>query len=363
MSNLEATPSETLCAAEPGTAGLELIEPRSVPLGGLRSMTVRRTLPQKKRSFIGAWCFLDHYGPDDVSVTGGMNVPAHPHTGLQTVSWLFSGEIEHRDSAGFHAMVRPGELNLMTAGHGISHSERSTAETTLLHGAQLWVALPQRARRTPKTFAHYVPPLARGVGWQGQVFLGALLGEHSPVETHSALVGAEIRLEAGTVMQFAVDPRFEHGLLVDVGSVHLGPSVKLHTETRAATLVGDRDGGSPPDSIEVLKDHLAYVAPGVETVRISAGPEGARVLFIGGEPLGEQIVMWWNFIASSHEEIVQARADWQAQLAAEGVGDPSGGMPIHAPSSASSGRFGLPAGEPEPPLPAPKLPLARLKPR
>src|SRR5690606_15571425 len=140
VSNPEQHPRETICAApataEPKTRGVELLEPRDVPLGGLRAMNVRRTLPQRSRSLIGAWCFLDHYGPDDVAATGGMNVPAHPHIGLQTVSWLFSGEIEHRDSAGFHALVRPGELNLMTAGSGISHSERSTSETTTLHRAE-----------------------------------------------------------------------------------------------------------------------------------------------------------------------------------------------------------------------------------
>lgn len=108
---------------------VEILSPRDVPLGGLRAMTVRRTLPQRQRSLIGAWCFVDHYGPDDVSATGGMVVPPHPHTGLSTVSWLFSGEIEHRDSAGHHAMVRPGEMNLMTAGRGITHSEYSTPST------------------------------------------------------------------------------------------------------------------------------------------------------------------------------------------------------------------------------------------
>ena len=123
---------------------VEILTPREVPLGGIRSMTVRRTLPQRHRSLIGAWCFLDHYGPDEVPVTGGMRVTPHPHTGLQTVSWLFTGEIEHRDSAGNHALVRPGELNLMTAGHGISHSEVSTPSASVLHGAQLWVALPDQ---------------------------------------------------------------------------------------------------------------------------------------------------------------------------------------------------------------------------
>ena len=120
-------------------------------------MTVRRTLPQRERSLIGAWCFVDHYGPDDVADTGGMTVPPHPHTGLQTVSWLFEGEVEHRDSTGAHALVRPGEVNLMTAGSVIQHSEVSTPETTRLHGAQLWVALPDRDRHVAPFFEHAEP--------------------------------------------------------------------------------------------------------------------------------------------------------------------------------------------------------------
>src|SRR5918995_5893358 len=144
VSNVEAVPVELTCrGGEPGTHAVEVLVPRDVPLGGPRAMTVRRTLPQRHRSLIGAWCFADHYGPDPVEDTGGMSVAPHPHTGLQTVSWLFTGEIEHRDSAGHHAMVRPGELNLMTGGRGISHSEVSTADTAVLHGVQLWVALPE----------------------------------------------------------------------------------------------------------------------------------------------------------------------------------------------------------------------------
>ena len=136
---------------------MEILGPREVPLGGLRAMTVRRTLPQRQRTFVGAWCFVDHYGPDPVDVQGGMVVPPHPHTGLQTASWLFTGEVEHRDSAGHHAFVRPGELNLMTAGRGISHSEYSTPGTSVLHGAQLWLALPEADRFTDPTFEHHVP--------------------------------------------------------------------------------------------------------------------------------------------------------------------------------------------------------------
>lgn len=352
MSNPDQHPDETPCESTPAHNGraIEIISPRDVPLGGLRAMTVRRTLPQRSRSLIGAWCFLDHYGPDDVSMTGGMNVPAHPHTGLQTVSWLFSGEIEHRDSAGFHATVRPGELNLMTAGHGISHSERSTPETTALHGAQLWLALPAHARGGAKGFAHYAPPVVNGAGWRAQVFLGALLGSHSPVATHTALLGAELGLDPGAQLELELDPSFEHGVLVDTGGVAIsaGRSARSAPGARAAT-----------DAVTVAKDHLAYLPPGTARITLTAtSPEPTRLLLIGGEPLGERIVMWWNFIGTDHDEIARARADWQAQLAAAGVAD------VAAPSGEGDPtRFGLPEGEPEPPLPAPPLPIARLLPR
>lgn len=357
MSNSERFPKETMCAAGSADA-VQILEPREVPLGGLRAMDVRRTLPQRSRSLIGAWCFLDHYGPDAVSATGGMNVDAHPHIGLQTASWLFSGEIEHRDSAGFHAVVKPGELNLMTAGRGISHSERSTPETEILHGAQLWIALPSDKRDTPKTLEHYVPPVVRGSGWRAQVFLGSLLGSTSDVVTHSPLVGAEIRIEASGSLDFPVDPGYEHGVLVDSGEVTL-----------------ERSGQSGADRVPVAEDHLAYLPPGSERLRIVAGGEGARILVIGGEPFAEDLVMWWNFVGSDHEEIARARADWQAQIAAAGVADVAVvGAPGPAVAAAGNGagvtsgtpdahRFGLPENEPEPPLSAPPLPLARLIPR
>lgn len=160
--------------------GVEVLTPRDVPLGGPRAMTVRRTLPQRARTLIGAWCFIDHYGPDDVAETGGMDVAPHPHIGLQTVSWLFSGEIEHRDSLGSHAFVRPGELNLMTGGHGISHTEVSTPGTALLHGVQLWVALDAH-RHTGRDFRHHVPAPVHLDGAVIRVFLGSLAGDTSPV--------------------------------------------------------------------------------------------------------------------------------------------------------------------------------------
>ena len=208
MTNLETTHDTLLCVDPERSAGVETLTPRDVPLGGIRAMSVRRTLPQRARSFIGAWCFLDHYGPDDVDRTGGMRVPPHPHTGLQTVSWLFTGEVEHRDSAGHHALVRPGELNLMTAGRGISHSEMSTDRTDMLHGAQLWVALPDDARDSAPDFVHHVPEPVSGDGWEARVFLGTLLGSASPVPTATRLLGAELVLDSDRSLEFEVDRRF-----------------------------------------------------------------------------------------------------------------------------------------------------------
>jgi redox-sensitive bicupin YhaK (pirin superfamily) len=324
MSNLEKAPAEVICdAATQSSAGVELLTPRDVPLGGPRAMTVRRTLPQRGRSFIGAWCFADHYGPDDVSVTGGMVVPPHPHTGLQTVSWLFAGEIEHRDSAGSHAMVRPGELNLMTAGRGISHSEVSTPATTVLHGVQLWTALPDATRHYQPFFEHYVPPATTIGGATVRVFLGTLGGNASPATTFSPLVGAQIDLPAGSEVILPLDPAFEHGVLVDAGDL-------------------DVDGGAIPVA------HLAYLGGGRASIALAAGETPVRALLIGGVPLGERIVMWWNFIGRGHEEVVAYRSQWQADVVDGGDGD---------------GRFGSVAGYPGRPLPAPVMPNVRLRPR
>ncbi len=296
---------------------MEVLTPREVPLGGLRSMSVRRTLPQRQRSLIGAWCFVDHYGPDDVDGAGAMVVAPHPHTGLQTVSWLFTGEIEHRDSAGHHAVVRPGELNLMTAGRGISHSEYSTAGTTTLHGAQLWVALPDGHRQVDPTFEHHTPEPVSGGGWQARVFLGSLLGSTSPVRTFSPLLGAELTLQAGASLTVPVEPSYELGVLVDTGAVTVD--------------------GSPLDSHE-----LGFVPPGSSSLRIRAAQD-ARLLLLGGPPFGEKIVMWWNFIGRRHEEVVTYRAEWEALI-----------------TDGRAGRFQLPQRDPQAPLHAPPLPNARL---
>lgn len=322
MSALDPDPHEVTCAAGP-TAAVEVLVPREVPLGGPRAMTVRRTLPSRRRTLIGAWCFVDHYGPDDVA----MVVPPHPHIGLQTVSWLFTGEIEHRDSAGHHALVRPGEVNLMTAGRGISHSEVSTDASSVLHGAQLWVALPGHARDTAPGFVHHAPDPVRAPGLEARVFLGSLLGVTSPVDTATPLLGAELLLEPGAVVALDVDPDFELGVLLDTGAVR----------------VAGHDA-SPHD--------LVYVPPGSARLDLEAGDEPARLLLLGGPPFGEAVVMWWNFVGRTHDEVVTARDEWQAQV----HGGPDG-------SSYVDGRFGIPVGDPRAPVPAPELPHVRLRER
>jgi quercetin 2,3-dioxygenase len=320
VSNVEMTPDEITCVhGTLGAARVEVITSREVPLGGPRAMSVRRTLPQRRRSLIGAWCFVDHYGPDDVSATGGMDVPPHPHTGLQTVSWLFTGEIEHRDSLGSHAFVRPGELNLMSAGHGICHSEVSTPATSTLHGVQLWLALPDHARDEPREFVHHVPEPATTGPATVRVFLGSLAGATSPVPTASPLLGAEVVVEPGGSVVLDVDTSFEHGVLVDAGPVVLG-------------------------GVELARADLGYLAPGASALELAnPGDDPARVVVLGGEPFPEQIVMFWNFVGRSHEEIVAFREEWES----------------------GSERFGSVegyAGDVQR-LPAPPVPNVRIKPR
>jgi redox-sensitive bicupin YhaK (pirin superfamily) len=327
MTNLDVRPDEVRLPAQP-CREVELVEPRAVPLGGIRAMTVRRTLPARGRPFIGSWCFLDHYGPDRVAETGGMNVPPHPHCGLATASWLFRGEIEHRDSLGTRELVLPGELNLMTAGYGIAHSEVSTPATTILHGVQLWLALPPDRRDIAGSFLHDATPVASEAGVTWRVFMGELDGEGSRVAWHAPTLGAEVLLSAGIATQVTLRSEFEHGVLVDSGDVEVN--------------------GMP-----VAPGVLVALPIGPERLHLRAGDERARLLLIGGTPMDADLVMWWNFVGGSHEEIVEARAAWQAEIGAE---------PSQA-AAAAGRRFGSVLGYDGAALPAPRLPGGRLKPR
>jgi hypothetical protein len=248
-----------------------------------------------------------------------MDVAPHPHTGLQTVSWLFAGEVEHRDSLGTHALIRPGELNLMTSGHGICHSEVSTPATTVLHGVQLWVALPDAHRDRARDFRHYVPAAADLGGATARVFLGTLAGLESPVPTYSPLLGAEIVLAPHARVSLPVEPAYEHGVLVDAGPVSMS---------------GTR----------VQPAELGYLPPGAATVELAnLTGEPARILLLGGAPFEEDIIMWWNFVGRSHQEIAAFRQAWEDELERFGRVEGYTGTPRR--------------------LPAPPLPNARLKPR
>lgn len=330
MSNREVDPPEVVLEPSGMCTNVEVLEPRLVPLGGPRSMPVHRTLPQKQRSLVGAWCFLDHYGPDDVAATGGMSVARHPHTCLATVSWLFEGEIDHKDSAGNSARVRPGELNLMLAGSGITHQEISTPDTSRLHGVQLWFALPEATRSSPKSFAHYVPESVDRDGVQAKVFLGTFMGSTSPIETRTPdLMGAELTFGAGASVRTGARADFEYAVLAETGSLLVNGTRVAHRE-------------------------LAYVPPGRDRISIEAEDGPARAIVLGGVPLGEQIVMWWNFVARSHDEIVELRRRYQAELGFEPWDSLDEEKPL---------LFGpFPEGQPDP-LPAPVLPNVRLRPR
>ncbi|MBF0689400.1 MAG: pirin family protein [Cellulomonas sp.] len=327
MTNLEAQPRELVCAAGPAQ-DVQLVEPRDVPLGGPRAMTVRRTLPSRARSLVGPFCFADHYGPDDVAASGGMDVPPHPHTGLQTVTWLFEGSVLHRDALGSEQVVVPGQLNLMTAGRGICHSEESTPalfpDRPVLHGVQLWTALPEPARHGERAFDHVADvPTFTLDGALFRVFMGALGGVASPARAYSPLVAAQVDVPAGARVTLPVDPTFEHGVLVDTGTLRF-------------------------EGHDVARSWLAYVPPGRDVLVLEAGDAPVRAVLLGGAPFDEPVLMWWNFVGRTHDEVVEARAQWQDAIAGD---------------TAGLGRFGEVHGYAGPPLPAPELPNVRLRPR
>src|SRR6266516_1362110 len=214
---LEVPQSPAGLSAGPGTGDLALTSAREARVG---DVTVRRLLPLRQRRSVGAWCFVDHYGPMSVDGMAGMRVPPHPHIGLQTVTWLISGNVLHRDSLGSEQMIRPGQLNLMTAGHGIAHSEESPAEhDPELHGVQLWLALPDADRQAAPAFEHHsqLPVLGIG-GAEITVFTGSLADVTSPARAFSPLVGAEINAVREGDVTIPLARGHEHVIFVARGS-------------------------------------------------------------------------------------------------------------------------------------------------
>ena len=256
---------------------------------------VRRALPSVRRRTVGPFIFLDQMGPEILTAGRGLDVAPHPHIGLATVTYLFEGELLHRDSLGTVQPIRPGEVNWMTAGSGIAHSERTPHESRRtgggLFGVQSWVALPLRAEETDPAFAHHGAgelPLVEGEGKRLRLICGALYGARSPVETLSEMFYADAVLEAGARLPLPVEHE-ERAAYVVAGEVEI-----------------DRDGGAyGAGQLVVFKPR------GAVTLR-AKGSSSARVMLLGGEPLDGQRHIWWNFVSSSGERIEQAKADWKA---------------------------------------------------
>lgn len=314
MSNLEQRPVESAYDAKSPSvesALPSLLQPREVPLGGPRAMHVRRTLPHKQIRTVAAWCFVDHYGPDPHR----MSVSPHPHTGLQTVSWLLSGQIEHRDSLGSLQTIRPGELNVMTAGHGIAHSEYAVGDGRVpMHGVQLWAALTQDHRHMVPAFEHHGDlPVLRDTGVRATVIVGEFGGAVSGATTHSPLVAAEVSISSAA--QLPLNPDFEYAVLA------LDADVEVN-------------------GYRVPHASLQYLGWGSSLLRLNPSRD-SRVLVLGGEPLTENLLMWWNFVGRTHEDVQHAREQWQAEDA----------------------RFGPVIGDSNARLPAPPMPTVTLKPR
>ncbi len=263
-------------------AELTISESHLADVGGLH---VHRSLPRRGRRMIGAWCFLDRFGPIDVTPERTMIVGPHPHIGLHTVTWLLSGEVLHSDSLGNKQPIRPGQLNLMTAGRGIAHAEDARGQASgLMDGVQLWVAQREDSRHGPPAFAHHadLPRVDLGLA-AATVLIGEFAGLRSPATVDSELVGVEI--DGSGLLALTLDPTFEHAIAVLHGSVRV--------EDAGAEL-----------------NELMYLGTGREDLELVLDP-GSRILLLGGRPFGEEISMWWNFVARDQTELALAFTDWR----------------------------------------------------
>ncbi len=270
-----------------------LVEPREIKLTTRSEIAVRRTIPHAKLRRVGAWVFLDHFGP--TPQVDGMTVAAHPHTGLQTVTWLFEGQVHHRDSIGSSQLIRPGQLNLMTAGTGVAHSEKArvAAEVSNLHAVQLWVALPNSASNQPASFEHLNElPQFEAHNLTGTVFIGEFGGATSAARVYSPLVGAQLDVAGDASIELR--PDWEYAILPVVGGV-----VARNAES---------------ETLEAAETELLYLPTGTRELHLEpVGGKPSNLLLIGGEPFDEEIIMWWNFIERTPEAITAKREQWNAR--------------------------------------------------
>ncbi len=287
----------------PAPSAVDVHRSREAVVGDAR---VRRALPQRSQRTVGAWCFIDHLGPAPVDSTAS-GIGPHPHCGLHTVTWLVRGELLHRDSLGSEQVIRPGQLNLMTAGRGVSHAEEPTGRLGGgLHGVQLWVAQPEATRHQAPAFEHHteLPEVELGSG-QVTVLVGELGGAASPARRDTRLVGVDLRLRPGRV-DLPVEPAFEHAVVVLEGTVQV-------------------------EGRTVVPGSLGYLAPGRHELGLAA-TEPTRLLLVGGEPFESAVTMWWNFVGRSRAELAEAGSQWNAGSDRFGeTGSPMGRIPAPAP--------------------------------
>jgi quercetin 2,3-dioxygenase len=273
-------------APAPSPPAFERFDARSGVVG--TGLKVARALPSARRRMVGAWCFLDHAGPAHLPSGEAMFVGPHPHIGLQTFTWMIEGELLHRDSLGCEQLLRPGQVNLMTAGRGIVHSEESpTNQGGALHAAQLWIALPDARLEIEPAFAHHAELPQAGVGaWRATVLVGSALGLHAPAVVHTPMVGIDVVAATAGEGVLALDPAFEHGLVC-------------------------LEGRATIDDEVLEPGALLYAAPGRERVALRCEAR-ARVLVVGGAPFESPRILWWNFVARTHDEVAVAAADWRS---------------------------------------------------
>ena len=268
---------------------LQRLPTRLADVGGI---PIHRAIPQRALRKVGAWCFLDHAGPAEPPPPG-MQVGPHPHIGLQTFTWMIEGEVLHRDSLGNEQIIRPGQVNLMTAGRGIAHSEES--QTVHVHAAQLWIALPDSHRHIEPRFQHYPDLPKTKIGdFDATVLAGEALGMTAPAQVHTPLMSVDLHASgqaSPAKVQFPLRADFEHAVMSLSGQVMV-------------------EGETLPEQ------ELIYLPAGRESVNIECSPD-SRLLIIGGEPMDEAILLWWNFVARTTEEMQEAQAQWEAEAATD----------------------------------------------
>ncbi|WP_080420049.1 pirin family protein [Burkholderia ubonensis] len=287
------TPS---ASSEPGPQTAERYPARAAEVGAL---PIHRVLPNRQRKTVGAWCFLDHAGPVALSGDTGMHVGPHPHIGLQTFTWMIEGSVLHRDGLGYEQVIRPGEVNLMTAGRGIAHTEDT--EDALLpggrfHAVQLWIALPDAHRdRAPAFENHRNLPVHRDGGFTITVLAGAAFDRVSPAQVYSPLVGLDFASDGAARLAMPLDPAFEYAVFALTGDVAV-------------------DGAALEPNV------LLYLGAGRDRLELTT-EAAARFIVLGGAPFEEDLLIWWNFVARSPAEMVAAADAWNAQ---RGFGDVQG---------------------------------------